>query len=157
MDLPLQGTDGVQHVAEVGAVAEILLGELGLNNAVCIDDENARMRNAVGEVTGFIVLIEDTKGIHDRDVFIMKHVKRDPPLLFNVLQRLDRIISDRGHSHTGFNKLGINFIQLHELINAEGSPLKGSVENQNEPFFAFQIRKRTDIAILILCGKFWER
>ena len=55
------------------------------------------------------------------------------PFFIKGLDNLGLVVSHPGDTHTQGIKLVFQVIQLHELTNAERSPIDGTVENEQQP------------------------
>jgi hypothetical protein len=112
-----------QRAGTIHAFAIALDEYLADDFVITIDDEYARMWNAVGAMAGLVLLVQDAQPQYRRCIDVRDKRVGDIARFDEFLLFLGRIVSNDDETDAGFRE-GLNrTLQLPELRPAEGSPV----------------------------------
>jgi len=102
------------------------------NNAFRVDVEESGVRHPL--VPTFRFRIEDVEAAKQDGIRICKQRKLDLMPVSKVFQDRRTVVTDRGEFDSLSFKSLFGILQLHELRFAEGSPIRGTEEEEDCPF-----------------------
>ena len=88
------------------------------------------MRNTIGEGAFAIFLVTDVPGFNVLTIHIAQHWILYFPFLMECLDDFRLVEGHANDTDTDGLELVFDFIQFHELTNAEGSPVDGAIEDE---------------------------
>lgn len=115
-----------------------------------VEHDDGRMGNAVAKSAGCLLLVEDTEGPDDFRLWIGQHREPDLPPLREAAQRVDRVIADGGDGVAEVGDLFEALVPGDRLDLAEGSPVEGSREQDDQTALPRQVFPASRVAVLIL-------
>src|SRR5690349_3126311 len=120
-----------------GKAIRILCFEILLaNSSALVDIEKAGVRHSFGNALGFC--IKDVEAANDLRIGISQHRKFDFVPLAKIHEDRWTIVANGSQIEPLLLEPFFGVLQLHELRFAEGSPIGGTKEKENCPFWTLQ-------------------